>query len=155
MRIHSHRTFRFILTGLLATGVSMGVFRWVYASTQQALLSTTVRLICFATIAYAGYSRWMLSDILRTEQATLGHYSAELRMVGRVTASIGLSTLAKLLIEPLLVPLCLRFGGPSAITLAPLLGDLGYGPALNYGVLMMTTRRHHHAQQSTPDPASL
>jgi hypothetical protein len=89
---------------------------------------------------YLGYTRWMLVDVLHSDRARVGHGGAELRMMARVIAAVAASTLAKLAIEPWLVADLERRGAGAWIDLAPLAGDLVYGPGLAYAVLAIGAR---------------
>lgn len=137
---HKTKAFRFLVVGLTATALSLGTFRLLYGLSGHATLSSMGRMVVFVLVAYSGYSRWMLLDELRESQKRLGNHKAELQMISRISASVGLSTLVKLVLEPILLAVLLERMGKSALTIVPLLGDLGYGPLINYGVLRLTGR---------------
>jgi hypothetical protein len=77
----------------------------------------------------------MLADVLDVDRRRVGARGAELRMLGRVASAIAASSVAKLVIEPWLVADLERRGAAAWADLAPLAGDLVYGPGLAYAVL--------------------
>jgi hypothetical protein len=136
-------TRAFAATGAIATAASLAVFALVLAAGGEPVLATALRLATALPILYAGYSRHVLGATLAAERAARGPVVAELRMVGRVAAAIGTSAALKLALEPVLASWLLAIDLRLA-ALAPLAGDLGYGPLVSYLVLRLGARGRRH-----------
>ncbi len=132
---------RFALTGAVAVVASLATFALARRLGADGVTPTALRLAVALPILYVGYSRWMLVDQLHADRARVGTRGAELRMFVRVAAAIAASTVAKLIIEPWLVADLERRGAQAWVDLAPLAGDLVYGPGLGYAVLVLTGQR--------------
>ena len=130
----------FAVTGTVAVVLSTGAFTSALVAGASPHLATMLRLVISLPILYVGYSRYMLRDTLVADRASLGRGSAELQMLARVGMAIGVATGLKLAIEPLLVTLLLQSGDAATATLAPLIGDFGYGPLATYVILRATSR---------------
>ncbi len=143
------RPLRFAIVGGVAMVASLAAFAMSRRLGGDGVGPTAVRLAVSLPILYLGYSRWVLADVLRADQARVGRGGAELRMVVRVAAAVAASSLAKLAIEPWLVGALQRRGAGAWIDLAPLVGDLVYGPCLAYAVLRGLARR---APEPTSEP---
>jgi hypothetical protein len=130
----------FILIGAIATPLSTAVFALALWAGAAPLLATVLRLCVTLPVLYVGYSRFMLVATFVADRAALGRARAELRMLGRVASAVAASNLLKLVIEPLLTTWLVAHYGTAAATLAPLAGDLGYGPLATYTVLILTAR---------------
>jgi putative flippase GtrA len=142
-------TVRFVIVGLVATALSVVVYRAAFLAGTSPLGATALRMGVFLPCVYLGYSRWMLDGTFRDERVALGPWGAERRMMARVAASVGASTLLKIVLEPrIATALAGRFGREAA-TLSPLLADLGYGPAANYLVLAWSSRRRPRAGRTS------
>ncbi|HUQ01355.1 MAG TPA: hypothetical protein VM261_02615 [Kofleriaceae bacterium] len=146
MRRDVPRPFRFAIVGAAAVAASLAAFAIARHLGARDALPTAIRLLVSLPTLYAGYSRWMLADVLAADRARVGARGAELRMIGRVAAAVAASSAAKMLIEPWLVADLERRGLHAWIDLAPLAGDLVYGPGLAYAVL-------HVARTVTRQPA--
>ena len=129
------RPVRFALVGAAAVAASLAAFAIARHLGARGVTPTAIRLLVALPILYVGYSRWMLADVLAADRARVGARSAELRMIARVASAVAASSLAKLFIEPWLVADLERRGAHAWIDLAPLAGDLVYGPGLAYAVL--------------------
>lgn len=132
---------RFMLTGAVAVVASLTTFAIARRLGADGVTPTALRLAVSLPILYIGYSRWMLVDQLHADRARVGRGGAELRMFVRVAAAIAASTVSKLIIEPWLVADLERRGAQAWVDLAPLAGDLVYGPGLGYAVLVLTGQR--------------
>lgn len=132
---------RFMLTGAVAVVSSLLTFAIARRLGADGVAPTALRLAVSLPILYVGYSRWMLVDQLHADRARVGRGGAELRMFARVAAAIAASTISKLILEPWLVADLERRGAAAWVDLAPLAGDLVYGPGLGYAVLVLTGRR--------------
>lgn len=137
----SARGARFAGTGAIAVVASLAAFTLARRLGAGGSAPTVIRLAASLPILYVGYSRWMLADVLARDRARHGPRRAELRMVARVGAAVATSSLAKLLVEPWLVAALVRHGAERWVELAPLTGDLGYGPLLGFLVLAATGGR--------------
>ena len=133
--LRTPRPLRFALTGAIAVVASLATAAFARRLGAGGLAPTALRLAVALPILYAGYSRWMLVDQLHADRARVGRRGAELRMLARVAGAVAASSLAKLAIEPWLVADLARRGATAWIDLAPLAGDLVYGPGLAYAVL--------------------
>jgi hypothetical protein len=138
-RLHRRR-IAFAITGTVAVALSTSVFACALIAGASPHAATFLRLAIGLPILYIGYSRYMLGDTLRADRAALGRAGAEVQMLARVGLAIGVATGLKLAIEPLLVTMLLQYGDPGTATLAPLIGDFGYGPLATYLILGATTR---------------
>jgi hypothetical protein len=107
------------LTGVIAATLSIGAFAGVLALGGSPQIATLLRLAISAPILVVGMRG--LGDPLR------------------VGLAVGTSTGVKLALEPLLATVLLAHD-PRAAMLAPLIGDLGYGPIILFAML----RRIHH-----------
>lgn len=135
MRPELPRPLRFAAVGAAAVVASLAAFAIARHLGASGVAPTAIRLLVSLPILYVGYSRWMLADVLAADRARVGGRGAELRMIARVASAVGASSLAKLAIEPWLVADLERRGAAAWIDLAPLAGDLVYGPGLAYAVL--------------------
>lgn len=135
MRHDLPRPLRFAVVGAAAVGASLAAFAIARHLGARGVAPTAIRLLVSLPILYIGYSRWMLADVLAADRARVGVRGAELRMVARIASAIAASSAAKLLIEPWLVADLERRGAHAWVDLAPLAGDLVYGPGLAYAVL--------------------
>lgn len=131
------RSVRFALVGAAAVAASLAAFVIARHLGARGVTPTAIRLLVALPILYVGYSRWMLADVLAADRARVGARGAELRMIARVASAIAASSLAKLFIEPWLVTDLERRGAHAWVDLAPLAGDLVYGPGLAYAVLQV------------------
>jgi putative flippase GtrA len=145
-RLHRRR-IAFAITGGVAMVLSIAMFTVALAAGVSPYLATVLRLATALPILYVGYSRYMLVDALHAERAELGRTRAELRMLLRVAVAIATSTILKLTIEPVLTTWLLAHFGAGAATIAPLVGDLGYGPLATYLVLNTGTPRIARTKQ--------
>lgn len=136
----ARRPTRFALTGTVALVASLATFAIARRLGAGGVAPTALRLAVALPILYLGYSRWMLVDQLRADRARRGRATAELRMLLRVAGAVAASSLAKLALEPWLVADLERRGAAAWADLAPLAGDLVYGPGLAYAVLSLTGR---------------
>lgn len=143
-RLHRAR-IAFSLTSGVAAALSTAVFSCVLVAGASPHAATLLRLAISLPILYVGYSRYMLAPTLHADRAALGRGPAELYMLARVGFAIGAATGAKLAIEPLLVTLFAGSGNPELATIAPLIGDLGYGPLVTYLMLRSATPRRERA----------
>lgn len=148
-RLHRRRV-AFAITGTVAVALSTSVFACALIAGASPHGATFLRLAIGLPILYIGYSRYMLGDTLRADRAVLGRGAAEIQMLARVGLAIGVATGLKVAIEPLLVTMLIQHGDPAA-TLAPLIGDFGYGPLATYLILGATTRN----VRSLPDTRSV
>lgn len=138
-RLHRRR-IAFAITGTIAVALSTSVFACALIAGASPHGATFLRLAIGLPILYIGYSRYMLGDTLRADRAALGLRGAEVQMLTRVGLAIGVATGLKLAIEPLLVTMLIQHFAPTTATLAPLIGDFGYGPLATYLILTATTR---------------
>lgn len=129
------RPMRFAIVGGVAVAASLAAFAIARHLGAAGVAPTAIRLLVALPLLYLGYSRWMLVDVLDADRARVGAGGAEVRMIGRVASAIAASSLAKLAIEPWLVADLERRGAAAWADLAPLAGDLVYGPGLAYAVL--------------------
>jgi hypothetical protein len=129
------RPVRFAIVGAAAMSASLAVFTIARHLGAGGVAPTAIRLLVALPILYLGYSRWMMSDVLAADRARVGARGAEWRMILRVASAVAASSAAKMLIEPWLVADLERRGAAEWIGLAPLAGDLVYGPGLAYAVL--------------------
>lgn len=111
------RPVRFMLVGAAAVAASLAAFAIARHLGGGGVAPTAIRLVVSFAVVYVGYTRWMKAD-----------------MVSAISA-IAASSAAKMLIEPWLVADLERRGATAWIDLAPLAGDLVYGPGLAYAVL--------------------
>jgi hypothetical protein len=146
----SRRPVRFAIVGGVAVVASLAMFAAARRLGADGVWPTALRLAVALPILYAGYSRWMLADQLAADRARVGIGGAELRMLARVAAAVAASSLSKLAIEPWLVHDLERRGAEAWVDLAPLAGDLVYGPGLAYAVLAITSRIRG-ARATAPD----
>jgi hypothetical protein len=155
-RLLALRPVRFAVVGACAVSASLAVFVITRQLGATGVVPTALRLLVALPILYAGYSRWMLRDLLDADRARRGPRIAELRMVARVGAAVAASTVAKLVIEPWLVADLERRGAAAWADLAPLAGDLVYGPGLAYAVLAagQVVRSASHCAVSRSSSAS-
>jgi hypothetical protein len=134
------RARAFFLTGAIATPLSTLVFALVLWLGAPPAAATVLRLCVTLPILYIGYSRFMLADALAADRAVVGRRRAELRMIARVASAVGASNILKLVIEPPLTAWLAAHAGATAASLAPLAGDLGYGPLATYTMLILSAR---------------
>lgn len=132
-RLHRRR-IAFAITGAFAMAFSITMFRFALAASASPYVATLARLCVSLPILYVGYSRYMLGDVLRIEREEHGRWTAELRMLAFVAVAVTTSVLLKLAIEPVLTQFLLGYGTGTAM-LAPLAGDLVYGPLVTYVLL--------------------
>jgi hypothetical protein len=153
----ARRPVRFALTGAVAVVASLATFAIARRLGADGVAPTALRLAVALPILYLGYSRWMLIDQLAADRARVGRRGAELRMVARVAGAVAASSLSKLALEPWLVADLERRGAAAWVDLAPLAGDLVYGPGLAYAVLALTGRLRSTSSSvrsaSAPAPA--
>lgn len=150
-RLHRAR-IAFAITGAVALALSTGVFTCALIAGASPHGATLLRLAISLPILYVGYSRYMLAATLRADRAALGRGPAELQMLARIGLAIGVATGLKLAIEPLLVTVLVGSFDPTTATLAPLIGDFGYGPLATYVILRATSRTMRVAGNTgTPD----
>jgi poly-gamma-glutamate synthesis protein (capsule biosynthesis protein) len=143
------RLVRFLIVGIVASTASLVVQQLVIRVTDSPVLAAWIRLAFVMPVLYIGYSRFMLRELLRAEQAELGWWPTERRMAVRVVSSAGASTALKLLLEP---PLAVWFDhrfGPSSTAFAALIGDYGYGPLAGFLVIDRLSRRRARAEGET------
>jgi hypothetical protein len=133
-KLHRRR-IAFMITGAIAMVLSIAMFTLALAAGFSPYLATVLRLCTALPILYVGYSRYMLVDALHADRAALGRPRAELRMLLRVAVAIATSVVLKLTIEPVLATWLIAHAGHAGATLAPLAGDLFYGPLATYLVL--------------------
>lgn len=138
-RLH-HRRIAFAITGAVAVAFSTSVFAFALIAGASPHLATLLRLAIALPILYVGYSRYMLGSTLAADRRTIGRSAAELTMLARVGLAIGVATGLKLAIEPLLVTILVQSADPATATLAPLIGDFGYGPLVTYVLLRASDR---------------
>ena len=135
MQPDTPRPLRFAVVGAAAVTASLAAFAIARHLGAAGVAPTAIRLLVSLPILYIGYSRWMLIDVLTADRARVGVRGAELRMIARVASAVAASSLAKLAIEPWLVADLERRGAVAWVDLAPLAGDLVYGPGMAYAVL--------------------
>ncbi len=138
-RLHRAR-IAFAITNTIAVVLSTGAFTSALIAGASPHVATLLRLLISLPILYVGYSRYMLRDTLAADRAAVGRGPAELQMFARVGLAIGVATGLKLAIEPLLATVLLQSGDAATATLAPLIGDFGYGPLATYVILRATSR---------------
>ncbi len=126
----------FVVTGTVATVLSLAVFACSLHAGAAPHAATVLRLLVSLPILYAGYSRFVLADTLAVDRAEHGTARAEARMIVRVASAVGAGMILKLAIEPALTTWLGLNGGALAASVAPLVGDLGYGPLATYVVLV-------------------
>lgn len=134
----ARRPVRFAIVGGIAMLASLLTFAAARRLGGDGVLPTALRLLVSLPILYVGYSRWMLVDQLAADRTRVGRGGAEVRMLARIAAAVAASSLSKLAIEPWLVADLERRGAAAWVDLAPLAGDLVYGPGLAYAVLAIT-----------------
>jgi hypothetical protein len=144
------RPVRFAVTGAVATVASLVAFAAARRLGADGVLPTVFRLAISLPILYLGYSRWMLAHDLAADRARVGRGGAELRMALRIAGAVAASSLAKLIIEPWLVADLERRGAGAWVDLAPLAGDLVYGPGLAYAVLALVGPRKARSIAAAP-----
>ena len=144
MRLHLSKTARrFILVGVPITLLMLAAQQVVLRITGSPVRATWYRLIIGLPLLYLAYSRYVLGSLLQNERMRHGILLAELRMMGRTVASIGVSMVCKVLVEPALTTLVVSEWGLTASGLVVLFGDFGYGPVVNYLVLIsLSTHRN-------------
>ncbi len=133
--LSASRPLRFAVVGGIAVVASLAAFAISRRLGATGAAPTAIRLLVSIPILYVGYSRWMLADLLASDRVRVGERGAEVRMIARVASAVAASSLAKLAIEPWLVADLERRGAAAWVDLAPLAGDLVYGPGLAYAVL--------------------
>ncbi|MEO8701888.1 MAG: hypothetical protein ABI867_17720 [Kofleriaceae bacterium] len=151
-KLHRRR-IAFMVTGAIATGLSITMFALALAAGASPYLATVLRLAIALPVLYAGYSRYMLVEALHADRATIGRLHAELRMLLRVGVAIATSVLLKLAIEPVLATWLLAHWGHAGATLAPLAGDLFYGPLATYVVLNSAAPRSANRERAEVERA--
>jgi hypothetical protein len=134
-------TRRWVVSGLAATLLSVAVQQAVLALRPDVSLATAIRLGTVLPLLYLAHSRWVLRTLFAAERAAFGPVRAEQRMLVRVVASLAASTLAKVVLEPLVAPALFASLGPPGAGAAALFGDLVYGPLANYLALTVLSRR--------------
>ena len=132
-RFLHRRRVAFAITNTAAMTISIAMFSCAITAGASPHAATLLRLATALPILYVGYSRYMLADSLVADRTQLGRGQAELRMLLRVGIAIGASIGLKLAIEPLLTGWLLA--NTSHATIAPLVGDLCYGPLATYLLL--------------------
>lgn len=137
---HFRARIAFAVTGTVAVALSTGIFACALIAGASPHAATLLRLAISLPILYVGYSRYMLREILLADRALVGRGPAELQMLARVGLAIGVATGLKLAIEPLLVTVLMQSGDATTATIAPLIGDFGYGPFATYLILRATSR---------------
>lgn len=137
------QTRRFIIVGVTAFGVSLLFFLAAVKLTSAAAASL-LRIAVLLPVLYAGYSRWVLRDLLIHERQTHGVLRAEGKMAARVCASVGASIAVKLLLEPKVAASIADLWGSNRAFISPILADFVYGPAANYLVLTWLSK---HSRQ--------
>jgi len=146
-RFLHRRRIAFACTNTLAITVSIAMFTCALAAGAPAYAATLLRLALAVPILYVGYSRYMLVDTLTADRRLFGRTHAEVRMLARVAGAIGTSVVLKLLVEPVLTTWITAHANHAATTLAPIAGDLVYGPLATYVLLGILARR-----PSSPTP---
>jgi hypothetical protein len=145
------RARAFLLTGAITTPLSTIVFAFAISAGAPPHLATVLRLLVTLPILYIGYSRFMLAEAFVADRAALGRARAELRMIARVASAVGASNVLKLVIEPLLTAWLAAHYGTAVASMAPLAGDLGYGPLATYTMLIVSARwRRQSAVDAAP-----
>lgn len=142
---------RFALVGILTTALSWLVFSVFYALTKSPLAATVTRVCVTLPLLYLGYSRYLFAELLARERAVVGAGISETLMIVRIGAAIGASALSKIAIEPYLTRELHRRFGASSVIIAPMIGDLIYGPLASYIVLWIGGRFSVSAQRSSTE----
>lgn len=135
------QTRRFIIVGVTAFGISLLFFMAALKGTSAAVASL-IRIAVLLPVLYAGYSRWVLRDLMIHERQTHGVLRAEGRMAARVGASVGASIAVKLLLEPKVAASIADLWGSKRAFISPILADFVYGPAANYLVLSWLSKHN-------------